>query len=655
MNEIEKIDLNSLSITSKKLEELKAIFPQAFTDGKFSLEALKTELGDIAEDQKERFGLSWAGKANCIKIIQQPSTGTLLPEISGSVDFDSTQNVIIEGDNLESLKLLQKSYYGKVKLIYIDPPYNTGKEFIYPDNFQEGLQEYLKRTNQIDGSGFKLTTNTDKGGRFHTNWLNMMYPRLYLARNLLKDDGVIFVSIDDAEIHNLAKLLDEIFGEENFIGCLIIQTATDNNPRQINTEHEYMLAYAKNINSQDYWERPTDRGKLIQEAYERIKVKHANDVEAIQKELREWIKENKSKLDEVSHYDNVDLKGVFHDGDIANTKDGGYKYEVIHPITKRPCKIPDKGFRFPETTMKSMIEADEILFGEDETTLIKPKKRLENARELLRSVIYEDGRAATKRLATLLEKDVFNNPKSEHLLERLIDFVTEKDDLVLDFFAGSGSTGHAIFNLNQRDSGKRKFILIQLPEALDIESKSQKNGALFCDKISKPRNVAEITKERIRRAGRNLAKDNQLLSIDFGFKAFKLSSSNFSTWDSSNTDVSKLSESLKLFTQNINPDRYSEDILYEVLLKSGFELTVDIKKLTIAKKEFFSIEDGALLICLERELSIELIEGMLELNPFQIICLDEGFKGNDQLKVNVIQTIKSRQENEDTKTVFRVV
>lgn len=655
MNEIEKLDLNSLSITSKKLEELKLIFPQAFTDGKFSFEALKTELGEIADDQKERFGLGWAGKKNCIKIIQQPSTGTLLPEVSESIDFDTSQNVIIEGDNLEALKLLQKSYYGKVKLIYIDPPYNTGKEFIYPDNFQEGLQEYLKRTNQIDGSGFKLTTNTDKGGRFHTNWLNMMYPRLYLARNLLKDDGVIFLSIDDAEIHNLSKLMDEIFGEENFIGCLIVQTATDNNPRQINTEHEYMLAYAKNINAQDYWERPTDRGKLIQEAYERIKSKHGNDVDAIQKELRDWIKENKSKLNEVSHYDNVDSKGVFHDGDIANTKDGGYKYEVIHPITKKPCKVPDKGFRFPESTMKAMIDADEILFGEDETTLIKPKKRLENARELLRSVIYEDGRAATKRLATLLERDVFNNPKSEYLLERLIDFVTEKNDLVLDFFAGSGSTGHAVFNLNHRDSGTRKFILIQLPETLDIESKSQKNGALFCDKINKPRNVAEITKERIRRAGRKLAEGNQLLSIDFGFKAFKLASSNFYAWDSSNADASKLSETLKLFTQNINPDRDSLDILYEILLKSGFELTVDINKLSITEKEVFSIEDGALLICLERDLSIELIEGMLELNPFQIICLDEGFKGNDQLKVNVIQTIKSRQENEETKTIFRVV
>ena len=376
------------------------------------------------------------------------------PELSLTGDVSLNDNLIIQGDNLKALKSLLPNYAGKIKCIYIDPPYNTGKdEWKYKDNVNSPmLQEWLGKT--VDKED--LTR--------HDKWLCMMMPRLKLLRELLTEDGVIFTSLDNNEIFNYKLLADEIFGEDNFLGTLIIETATDNNPSQITTEHEYMTVYSKSRVTQDNWSSISSSADLLNKKYLELKAKYVSDINVIQKEIRIWIKENASLLDKVSHYDNVDEKGLFHDADVANTKFGGYIYDIIHPITNKVCKIPEKGFRFPEKTMTELIRNGDIVFGQDENTLIKPKKRINTVVDRLRSVIYEDGRAATKELEQLFHKDFFKNPKSTKILKRIFSFITNEDDIILDSFAGSGTTAHAVLDLNKEDSGNRKFILVEQEE-----------------------------------------------------------------------------------------------------------------------------------------------------------------------------------------------
>lgn len=409
-----------------------------------SLEGLssddKSTLLELLNEQK-RYGLVWEDSPEEVEALLREKLPVLTEDITKLLLADTTDEVpnhiLIEGDNYPALVALQYAYEGKVDVIYIDPPYNTGnKDFIYNDSYVDSEDSYR-----------------------HSKWLSFMSKRLRIAKRLLSDRGVIFISIDDNEQANLKLLCDEVLGGSNFIGQLIIETATDNNPRQISTEHEYMLCYAKSKNIQGNWTRKSEAASLIQQQYDKLKTK-SNSISVIQEKLREWIKQHKEDLPQATHYDNVDEKGVFHDGDIANTKLGGYDYVVLHPLTGKPCKVPEKGFRFPESTMRAMIANNDILFGEDETVLIKPKKRIENAKELLRSVIYEDGRAASKMVDTILHRGAFNNPKSVNILRRLLDFTTTKNSLILDFFAGSGTTLHATMQLNAEDGGQRQCILV---------------------------------------------------------------------------------------------------------------------------------------------------------------------------------------------------
>lgn len=366
------------------------------------------------------------------------------------------ENKIIHGDNLEALKALLPEYEGKVKCIYIDPPYNTGKDaWKYNDRVEHPtIKKWLDHLVGKEGEDLSR----------HDKWLCMMYPRIKLLQKLLSNDGVIFISIDDNEVFNLKLMLNEIFGSNNFVGNIIWETATDNNPRQISVEHEYILCYAKNKTLQKEWFTKSQAAATIQSKYNDLKLKYLSDTIKIQTELRKWIKSNKSNLNLVEHYDNVDQKGVFHDDNIANTKFGGYTYEVLHPVTGKACKIPEKGFRYPKQTLTSMIANDDIMFGTDETTLIKPKRRLENVRDRLRSVVYEDGRASTKDLESMFQKEIFKNPKSETVVRRLISFCTDPNSIILDSFAGSGTTAHAVLNLNKQDGGNRKFILIEMED-----------------------------------------------------------------------------------------------------------------------------------------------------------------------------------------------
>lgn len=617
------MELESRDLLAQKLEELKNILPEIFDDDVINIDKFKSIVAPQSDEKSEHYSFTWNGKKECYQTIRQKSNATL------KLDTDNTipdgENVFIEGDNLEVLKLLQTSYHKKIKMIYIDPPYNKDKDFVYKDTWGDTITNYLIQTDQLREEGY-TSTKTSSTGRRHTNWLNMIYPRLWLSRNLLRDDGVIFVSIDDDEVHNLRKVMDEIYGEENFVGNLIIQTATDNNPTQINTEHEYILVYAKNGELLNNWSRRSNAADLIIEEYKILKVKYGKDIQSIEKNLREWIKKNKEKLPKATHYDNVDENGVYHDGDIANTKFGGYIYEVLHPTTKKPCKVPDKGFRFPQETMDKMIKNNDIVFGDDETTLIKPKKRIENVKDMLRTIIYEDGRASTKIVDTLLGRGVFNNPKSHTILMRLIDFVTELDnnDIILDFFAGSGTTAHAVMAQNLEDGGNRRYILVQLPEATDESSEAHKAGY---------KKISDITKERIKRV---------IKKLDYkdGFKSYVLDNSNFQIFKEvkkrPGESVESIEKMLKMsiFHENILTQGAKKlDIVYEIGLKNGFSLSAKYEEFKKEKYSFIRLfeENREFFFTFDHKIANDIRECLPQ--GAKLICYDKSL--DDSTKLNL--------------------
>ena len=414
----------------------------------------------------------------------------LIYDESRSVNPDISRNIIIEGENLNVLKLLNDSYREQVKCIYIDPPYNTGKKNVYSDSFKDG------------------------------DWLNMMYSRLLIAKDLLRKDGVIFISIDDNEVAHLRLLCDEIFGKECFAGQIVWKTATDNNHTQIATEHEYVVCYVKDIDAQGFWEIPSEKGQIIQGKYDELKKVFGDDVESIQTTLRKWIKKQTGRVDlsEVAHYKYVDEQGVFYPGNSANTKPGGYTFDIIHPVTKKVCARPQNGYRFTFDTFSEATKREDVLWGKDERIIPKIKKRLDTVTQKLKSLYYEDNRTATAQLKALFGGvKVFNNPKSVKFLKYIFQFVTKEDDLILDFFAGSGSTGQAVFELMMEGKGVRNFILVQIPEKTDANSEAYKAGFKTISDITIERNkqvIEKITKQEIKPAQKD-----SLRSL--GFKVFK--------------------------------------------------------------------------------------------------------------------------------------
>lgn len=625
-NLIEKLPLTSKEVNEDRLEALRELFPEAFKDGKLDWPMLQRSLGEWTEPGKERFGLNWPGKANCMKVIQQASIGTLLPVRNESVNFDTAENLIIEGDNLEVLKLLQKSYYGKVKMIYIDPPYNTGNEFIYPDNYQEGLQEYLRFSGQVDAEGLRLSTNTETDGRYHSKWLNMLYPRLFLARNLLREDGVLLVSIDDHEAHNLRAVLGEIYGEENIIATFVWQKkySRDNRP-VIGTVHEYIFLVARS--AEDF----ARVRNLLPPSEESTKV-YRNP--------------------------NNDPRGRWRP--VPLTAQAGHAtssqfYEIVAPGGARHRPPEGRCWAVSQETFNNLLREKRVWFGKDgnaQPNLIRYLSEIEGFVPWTWLPSNEAGHTdeAKKELYALLGKENgFETPKPTKLIRHFLQLATnpKSNDIVLDFFAGTGTTADAVLQQNVEDSGNRRFILVQLPEPTDSKDFPT---------------IAEITKRRtLNRIEALRTSTNSTLAIDsknamnFGFRVYRLSSSNFSVWHPDIDGISDLNETMQMFAENVNKARQAEDILYELLLKVGFPLTSPVEKLVLSDKEVFSIGEGALLICLDRELTLDVIEAMVEKAPSMILCLDEGFKGNDQLKVNAVQTVKSRNQNNETDIVFRVV
>lgn len=650
-----KISLKSMDVAGEKRERLKGLFPEVFNEGKVDFDQLKRVLGEWVEPDKERFGLNWHGKADCMKIIQQPSIATLKPAREESVNFDETENLFIEGDNLEVLKLLQKSYFGKVKMIYIDPPYNTGNEFIYPDNYAETLETYLAYTGQVDSEGKKFSTNTEREGRFHSNWLNMMYPRLYLARNLLREDGVIFISIDDNESPHLRGLCSQIFGEENFVAQLVWAAGRKNDSKLVSNSHEYIVCFTNNRGlleeNKTLWRNRKHGIDEIYRQVKRLKRLHRNDYSKIEGDLRDWFKSlpDSNPAKRHRHYSCVDKRGIYFPSDISWPGGGGPMYEVLHPITDKPCKLPSRGWMFSDPSkMAEAIADDKVHFGEDETKVPCVKSYLKDREmEVPYSVFYQDGRSSTKRLRTLMEGGFFKHPKDEQVLEELIEAVSydDKDALILDFFAGSATTAHAVMQLNAENGDNRRFLCVQLPEPIGEKHVADKAGY---------KTIADIAKERIRRVAKKIESE-QSGDSDLGFKVLKLAPSNFKVWNGDVDD--KLEKQLFDHIEHIDDAGTQESILYELLLKTGFSLTAKVEKKTMANKEVFSVEGGKMLVCLDEDLNQEVIDAMAEAEPqpSNVICLDAGFKDNDQLKTNAVHTFKDRSQKGGAEIVFRTV
>ena len=612
----ERLDLRSLDGAAERRQDLLRLFPEARTeDGQVDFQRLKLALGEALDVGKERYGMSWPGKAECFKTIQAPSLGTLRPVPKESVAFDTTGNLIIEGDNLEVLKLLQKSYLGQVKMIYIDPPYNTGNDFIYPDNYTESLETYLEYTGQVDDQGHRFGTNSDTDGRFHSKWLNMMYPRLYLARNLLREDGVIFISIDDNEVDNLRKLCDEVFGAENFVVPIIWQKRiTPENRRAFSFEHDYVLCYARSAEAFGETRRLLP---LTPEARARYR-----------------------NPDDDPRGDWLSVPAIAQAGHGTTSQ----FYRLKTPNGR--LLDPPNGccWRYSEKRMLQEIAANNIWFGADGNGVPRIKRFLTDTRQgITPSTLWlaNDAGAnekAKRELSKLFDDAiVFDAPKPTKLVQRMMHIATEEniEDIVLDFFAGSGTTAQAVLELNNEDGGNRKFILVQLPEPTGREDYPT---------------IADITKERVRRVIAKLnAEDAGKLDLDGGaaqdrgFRVFKLAESSFKPWNAEVAhDEQALEEQLDLHVEHIREGRSDQDLLYEILLKSGFPLTTQADAVPMAGKTVYAVAGGVFFICLERELTPDVIRTMADSRPERVVCLDAGFAGNDQLKANAVQIFKTK-------------
>lgn len=671
---MDKLRMQTADGVADNINKLLTIFPDCATevigvDGKpkraVDFDKLRQNLSpEIVEGNQERYQFTWPDKRKAILLANSPINATLRPCREESVDFDNTQNLYIEGDNLDVLKCLKETYLGKVKMIYIDPPYNTGNDFVYEDDFASTTEDYLQQSGQYDDQGNRLFTNSESNGRFHTDWLNMIYPRLKVAKDLLTDDGVIFISIDDNEVENLKKVCDEVFGEDNCIGELIWQTATDNNPRQITIEHEYVLCYAKNKLLLSPWIISSTKAQLIHDYYLK-ELKGIKELPQAQKQLRLWMKEHKSDLQGIMHYDCIDEKGVYTaNTNSSNTKPGGYTYDILHPITGKPCAKPAYGWRWAETTFWKYEKEGDVAWGVDETTQPHIKKRIETATELLKSIYYEDGRASTLLLETLFgRKKIFENPKAMGLIQRIVDFsCQDKNAFILDFFSGSATTAHAVMQINAKDGGKRKFIMVQIPEISYvgkkekyIENGEQKERYIIDENTGYPKivkdsearkasywTICEIGKERIRRAGKKIKEDNKdkegIDKLDIGFRVLKLDSTNM--LDVYYAPNKLVQEDLFEQADNVKTDRTGEDLLFQVMLELGITLDNHISEETISGHRVYNVNDGYLLACFEKDVTDDVVKAIAKRQPVYAVLRDASLK-NDSTAANFEQIFKT--------------
>ena len=628
-----QIDGFSMNIEQTNLDKLRSVFPECVSEGKLDIDKLLSLCGEYIDNDFEKYKFEWKGKADCLRLAQKRSTGTLRPCPEESVDWDTTQNLYIEGDNLEVLKLLQTAYYRKVKMIYIDPPYNTGNDFVYADDFADPMARYKEVTQQTTKS------NPETMGRFHTNWLNMMYPRLRLAANLLRDDGVIFISIDDAELYNLKKICDEVFGEENYVATLVYDKNRKNDAKYFSIGHEYMLVYFKSaatIYDMGIVLRATKEGiDEVKEEFQRLRTLYNDDWTKVNEGLKalyaSWPADDPRKS--LARFTRVDKKGPYRDdGNISWPGGGGPKYDVLHPITGKPCKVPSRGWVYPNPNrMKEEIERGRVVFGKDESTTPKIRTNLfEQDTEVLRSVHFSYAQTATQEFNKLFDGvRIFENPKNPSDIKKLVEYITAKTDgdIILDFFSGSATTAHAVMQLNAEDGGNRRFILVQLPELCDEKSEAYKAGY---------KNICEIGKERIRRAGKKILEEHTQVTmeedkhpLDVGFRVFKLDTSNLETWDATpieNEQLDLLYQRMNSMIHRVKPERTDLDMIYEIMLKLGVPLTYSVTPFSINNKSVYGVgDDCLLLVCLAENVQPEDVEQMTKYAPAKIIISRDSF------------------------------
>ena len=650
--------METKDITNENIEKILDLFPNVATEGVndkgeiirvIDFEKLKQELSHNVIDGEECYDFTWVGKKEAMLEANRPIRKTLRPDKESSLHWDTTENIYIEGDNLEALKLLQESYLGKVKMIYIDPPYNTGKDFVYRDNFTQDKESYEDELGIKDEEGNKLFQNTESNGRFHSDWCSMIYPRLKLARNLLSDDGVIFISIDDNEVENLKKICDEIFDEENFVANIIWQQGRKSAGKTIAVNHEYCLIYTKNLEailanpdcSDKYWRTKKEGLDEIYKKIEELKAKYVYDYAKMTQELRKWFKSLPSNNPILAHkhYNCIDEKGIYFPADASapDKPETRSHRPLIHPITLKETAVPSKGWRYKDETLDKLLTENRIHFGEDETKVPCIKRYLkETEYEIAQSVFYKDGRGASQRLYDLFGKaKCFDFPKDEEIITDFIKYCTfsSNNEIILDFFSGSATTAHAVMQLNAEDGGHRKFILVQLPEKTDEKSEAYKAGY---------KNICEIGEERIRRAGKKIQEENPDKKLDIGFRVFKVDDTNMKDVYYSPNEFKQ--DQLDLFESNIKENRSDEDLLYEVLLNSGVELSlphkieiIDGLRVHFIQSEYSSTPD--LIACFEDKVPETLVRTIAQYKPTKVVFRDSCFRG-DSNKINIEEIFK---------------
>lgn len=627
---MEKLKMHSPNFIEDNISKLALLFPGCVTEStdknghlkkSIDFDQLRQELSShIVEGPQERYHLNWPGKREALLTANAPIAKTLRPCREESVDFDTTENLFIEGDNLDALKLLQETYLGKVKMIYIDPPYNTGNDFIYADKFAESTDEYLLGTGQKDEEGNRLISNTDSNGRFHSDWMSMMYSRIKLARNLLRDDGVIFISIDDHEQASLKRMCDEVFGDQNFVSTVVWEKrySPQNAVKWFSEAHDFLLVYAKN--KQNWYPNLLDRSVSMNARYRNL--------------------------------DN-DSRGVWKPAD--STAQGGHGtqsqfYVLTAPNGKKHTLPNGRCWVYTEPVFQKMVADNRIWFGADGNNVPAVKRFLSEVKQgTACQTIWKYGdvghnQEGKKEVNVLFpESAVFETPKPVRLLKRILHLSTEANSIVLDFFAGSSATAHAVMQQNAEDGGKRKFIMIQLPEVCDEKSQALKAGY---------KTIAEIGKERIRRAGKKIKDDSPLttLQLDVGFRVLKIDSSNMA--DIYYTPGGIDQKQLSLLTDNIKADRSPEDLLFQVLLDWGVDLTLPITKETIKDREVFFVDDNALAGCFAKngQITEEFCKEFAQRRPYRVVFRDAGFK-DDSAKINVEQIFKLMSPHTEVKTI----
>ncbi|EGP5301775.1 site-specific DNA-methyltransferase [Enterococcus faecium] len=644
---LEEVSSHSLDITEQNIEKLKKLFPEVLTEKKIDFDKLRLILGDEVETAPERYSFTWNGKKQAMQLAQQPTVATLKPNKAKSKNWDETQNLYIEGDNLEVLKILQKSYANKVKLIYLDPPYNTGSDFVYQDSFSDSIKNYLEVTGQVDEDGTKLSTNAETSGRYHTNWLNMMYSRLKLGRSLLTDDGVMFISIDEHEISNLEKLVSELFGENNLAGTIIWDKRNPKgDSKGVAMQHEYVIVVAKSLeifSSKNEFKRLKKNAEgMLRKAKQIINkigadftLSDAND------EYRKWVNAQDSFSGGERAYSKIDEKGnVYQSVSMAapDKPETRSHRPLIHPETAKPTAVPTKGWRYTDDAMDKLLDQKLIIFGKDETTIPRRKYLLsENMYENVPSLYY-NGKSGSTDVSNLeMKTTYFDNPKPVDLLKQIIQSTTTENDIILDFFSGSATTAESVMKQNSEDDNNRQFIMVQLPEIIeDKKSDGYKDGF---------RNIPEIAEERIRRAGDKIIGENPELAdkLDIGFKVFELEKSNLKKW---NTEPEDLVTMLGSIQDNLVPGSTEDDLVYEIMLKQGLGLTLPIEKFVVSDANIYKIAFGSLFIVLGENITSDAAKKIVEfikdeeLENVVVVLQDTGF-ANDSEKLNSIEILNA--------------